>query len=259
MLDRLPALLGHPIETIALISIAMTIGGTVKGIAGIGLPIVTLSIIVTFNMLPPKDSIAMLVVPILITNLWQALRAGNILEPIRWMWPMLTAFLLCLFLGSQLLANLDTQGLFAALGVVVVIFSASTLWMPERPVPGPVTRAWLAPLTGAVGGLLGGITTVWGPVLMMYLVTLRLTKDEWVRTVSLIWFSGALPLTAFYWANGVLNPSNVNLSIYACLPGMAGLFIGEIIRKFINEDMFRKAMLIYLFLIGLNFIRRATF
>ena len=93
----------------------------------------------------------------------------------------------------------------------------------------------------------------------MYLVMLRLPKDAWVRSVALVYVTGAVPLAAFYWSNGVLNPSNVWLSTAACIPGMAGILTGERIRRHINEEAFRRAMLVLLFLIGLNLIRRAVF
>ena len=47
--------------------------------------------------------------------------------------------------------------------------------------------------------------------------------------------------------------------IHACVPGMIGIRIGEVIRERIDQDTFRKVMLVMLLLIGLNLIRRAVF
>ena len=52
-----------------------------------------------------------------------------------------------------------------------------------------------APFTGALGGLLGGLSPIWGPPMMMLFVMLKLEKDDWVQTVGLIWFVGSVPLT----------------------------------------------------------------
>ena len=49
------------------------------------------------------------------------------------------------------------------------------------------------------------------------------------------------------------------MSLYACLPGMLGIWIGEVIRRRINQDTFRRVMLLALFVIGANLIRRAIF
>ena len=39
--------------------------------------------------------------------------------------------------------------------------------------------------------------------------------------------------------------------------GMLGIWIGEMIRRRINQETFRKVMLLALFVIGINLIRRA--
>ena len=258
-MDALTNLLGQPLHTLALISLATIVGGMAKGITGIGLPIIIISIVVTANLLSPKEAIAYVVIPILITNLWQAVRSKGLMDPLKRHAALIIVFLMFLWLGSQMLAAIDTKILFAVLGVCVAIFAASSLWKPRAESLSLKTQRWAGPLAGTLGGLLGGFTTIWGPPLMMYFVLLKLPKDEWVRTVGLVWFSGAIPLTIFYWSNGVLNPSNIWLSAAGCIPGMVGILLGEQVRKWIDEEAFRKVMLVLLFLIGLNLIRRALF
>ena len=253
-------LLGQPPATLALLALAIFLGGTSKGIAGIGLPIITMPIIFTLDLLPAKDTIAFVVMPILITNLWQALRSGGgLLESLKEHWLLIVVFLPCLYLGSRMLAGMDTGTVFLVLGCIVIVFAASNMWKPNLEPLTPKTRRWAAPLAGVTGGLLGGLSSVWGPPIIMYMVMLRMPKDVWVRSVSLVYVVGAVPLAAFYWSNGVLNPSNVYLSTAACIPGMLGTLMGEQIRKVINEDVFRKALLVLLFVIGLNMVRRAVF
>ncbi|HCS69340.1 MAG TPA: hypothetical protein DIW51_05155, partial [Rhodospirillaceae bacterium] len=58
-------ILGQPPVTLALLALAIFLGGIMKGISGIGLPIITMSIIFTFDLLPAKDTIAFVVMPIL--------------------------------------------------------------------------------------------------------------------------------------------------------------------------------------------------
>ena len=95
--------------------------------------------------------------------------------------------------------------------------------------------------------------------MMMLFVMLKLEKDDWVQTVGLVWFVGSVPLTYAYWQNGMLNSETAPMSLYACLPGMLGIWIGEMIRRRINQKTFRKVMLLALFVIGINLIRRAIF
>jgi hypothetical protein len=248
---------GYDALTLGVITVSLIIGGTVKGITGIGLPIVAMAVML--NFIDPKVTLAIVVLPILVTNLWQAFRMGNVMEPLRKFWLLIVVFLAFLFVGAQLVVALDTGMLFGVLGVGVTIFAASNLIRPRVHPLTPATQKWAGPLAGAMGGMLGGLTTIWGPPLMMYLVMLKLDKDTWIRTVGLIWFAGSIPLTLAYFHNGVLNADTTPLSAYACIPGMVGIRIGEAIRDRINQETFRKAMLVALVIIGLNLIRRAIF
>ena len=82
---------------------------------------------------------------------------------------------------------------------------------------------------------------------------------ESIRTVGLTWFVGSIPLIAAYVDNGILTADVAPLSLLACVPGLAGMWVGQKIRGRIDQETFRKALLITLFVIGLNLIRRAVF
>lgn len=47
-------------------------------------------------------------------------------------------------------------------------------------------------------------------------------------------------------------------SLLAIIPSSLGVLLGTRLRRHINEDAFRKALAVVLFLIGLNLIRRAV-
>ena len=76
---------------IAVLTAALVVGGIVKGVVALGLPIVTIAILL--NFLPPLTVLGLLIMPMLVTNLWQAVRAGNLLEPLRRFWPMIVMML----------------------------------------------------------------------------------------------------------------------------------------------------------------------
>ena len=248
---------GYSPEFVAIISAAVCLGGFVKGVTGIGLPIVAIAVMV--NFLDPLTTFATLIIPILVTNLWQAVTSRDWKAPFKRFWLMIILFVGCLFVGAELAVTLDSEILLLVLGISVAVFATFNLIKPhERPLAPTVERI-AAPFTGALGGILGGLTAIWGPPMMMLFVMLKLDKDDWVQTVGLVWFVGSVPLTYAYWQNGMLNSETAPMSLYACLPGMLGIWIGEVIRRRINQDTFRRVMLLALFVIGANLIRRAIF
>ena len=242
---------------IAIITGAYIFGGIVKGVVGMGLPMISIAILL--NFLPPLTVLGLGVAPIIVTNMWQAVRMGSLLEPLKRFWPMIATGLVFLFIGAELIVAMDTDVLFGLLGALVAVFSLISLASPNMPPLKPETEKWAGPLAGGLGGLMGGISTIWGPPMTMYFVMLKLPKDVFVRTVGMAWFAFSVPLAIAYWRNGIFSGDIVYLSFFACIPGMIGIRIGEVIRERIDQDTFRKVLLIVLLLIGLNLIRRAVF
>jgi len=242
--------------TAALALVALGAGGVVKGVTGIGLPIVTIAVL--SNFLPVPVILALITIPIVLTNLWQAMHAGNLMEPLRRFWPMIVCLLVFIWVGARLVVRLDPDTLFALVGAAVVLFTVTNYTAPSIRVS-PAAEIWAAPLAGVMGGLLGGISTMWGPPMTMYLVMLRLPKDAFVRAIGLVWSSASVPLVIAYVENGILSTETAPVSLLACIPAFAGLWGGQRIRDRINQETFRRTLLVVLFLIGLNLIRRGVF
>ncbi len=146
--------------------------------------------------------------------------------------------------------------MYGLLGGAVMIFTLSNL-VRELPTIPPSAEWWAGPLAALLGGLLGGVSTIWGPPMTLYFLMLRMKKEEFVGTVGLIWFCASVPLVLAYLDNGILNADTIGLSLAACVPGIIGLLIGQKIRRRINQETFRKVLLGFLFLVGLNLIARA--
>jgi uncharacterized membrane protein YfcA len=65
------------------------LAGFVKGVIGLGLPTVAIGLLGL--LMTPTQAAAILVLPALITNVWQAAVGGNLLPLARRLWPMLLA------------------------------------------------------------------------------------------------------------------------------------------------------------------------
>ena len=67
-----------PAQILLWLSCALffTMGGFIKGTMGVGLPLV---VVPTLSLLiPAHQAMGLLVLPVLISNLWQALKGGNV-------------------------------------------------------------------------------------------------------------------------------------------------------------------------------------
>ena len=96
---------------ILFVFLVFLLAGTVKGMTGMGLPTVGVGLLSL--ILPPVEAAALIVVPSLATNLWQAF-AGPALKPLlRRLWPMLAA--ICLGTAAGAALPIGAPGAVAAL------------------------------------------------------------------------------------------------------------------------------------------------
>ena len=63
------------------IALALVLGGMVKGVTGIGVPLVAMPIVTHF--LPVKEAVLLLSMPIILGNIPQALEGGEMLPTLR--------------------------------------------------------------------------------------------------------------------------------------------------------------------------------
>ena len=117
---------------------------------------------------------------------------------------------------------------------------------------------WLGPLAGAVAGLLGGVSGLPGPPLMIYLACLRLPKQEFVVAVSLMFLVAALGLGLGLATFADTSLSELALSSGACIPVFAGMWLGSKIRVQIDEIAFRRLVLATYLATGASFLLKAA-
>lgn len=230
--------------------------GTIKGAIGIGLPTTVISILSQF--VDPRIAIALGVMPMLLSNIWQMYREGNGGETIRRFWPFGAALFTCLFLSSLFAADFEPTTLMLITGVSIVIFAGTSLIK----LPPPLPKQWELPAmiaAGAAGGLMGGLTGLWSPPLVILLLALRLEKTEYIRAFGFLLVIGAIPLLGGYVVNGLMTRELFIVSMIMVVPTLMGFAIGEKVRGKMDTSRYQKAVLVFFLLMGLNLIRKVWF
>ncbi|WP_028240468.1 sulfite exporter TauE/SafE family protein [Stutzerimonas azotifigens] len=247
------ALLASPL-LILFVALALFLGGAVKGTVGVGLPLVVVSLL--GSLLDPRLSVALVTLPVVMTNVWQSLRSGILLGALRRFWPLILVFALSTWVGAQILVALDAALLLGLLGAAVVMFSLINLFQPRLRLAAEHER-FAGPGVGLVAGLLNGVSTVNGPPLAIYLVSLGLDKETFIGSYGLIALCGSFPLLLSYIGVGLLGPTELGASLLAVVPALVGVVAGERLRHRIDPELFRRILLAVLIVLGLNLIRRA--
>lgn len=231
------------------------LGGFVKGCVGFALPMILISGLGAF--LPAEAALAGLILPTLITNLWQAFRNGVLAAVHSAMahWRYLTILLVCIAVAAQFVTSLPGSSLFLVIGVPVVMFAGLQLsgWSPRIDARNRI-RSELG--VGAFSGILGGLSGIWGPPTVLFLTALDTPKVEQMRVQGVIYGAGAVMLTLAHIQSGVLNADSVPLSALVLVPALLGMAVGFAVQDRMDQSKFRRFTLAVLVIAGINLIRR---
>ena len=255
MLTVLPDIL-TPALILGALAVALC-AGLVKGALGFALPMILISGL--GSLMPVDLALAGLILPTLVTNLSQALRQGwwSAWQAIIAHWRMLAALVLCLLASAQAVPFVSQSVLLALLGGPICAFALSQL--AGKTLTLPVARRRRAQwLSGAVGGLYGGLSGVWGPPVMAYLIAVDTGKRDMVRILGVVFLVGAVALTGGHLASGILTGPNLVFSVLLVAPAVLGQIVGFRIQERLDAVRFRRWTLAMMVLLGLNLLRRAV-
>jgi uncharacterized protein len=235
-------------EMLFTVIVIFALGGVVKGVAGIGLPTVAIALMAIFIGL--KEGIALMVVPTIVTNIWQALVGGYLVELLRRLWSLLLAATLGVLLGGSVLVAADATILAMLLGGVLSVYAGVSLVTPQIPAPGKAEK-WLSPTVGVASGLIGGMTGTYAVPGVVYMQSLGLSRDKFVQAmgISFLVFTAALGVSLIH--HGLMTPAIGALSTIAVIPAMAGMALGQILRRRLSEARFRQVFFLVLLSLGL--------
>jgi uncharacterized membrane protein YfcA len=222
---------------------AFVAAGFVKGTIGVGLPLVAVPLMA--HLMPAPRAIALMAVPVMASNLWQAWKSGISVPATRRFAPLLVTLVLFTVLTVPVMLMLAPRVLNAALaGVVIatVLLTALKLRLDLA----PRHERWASAATGALAGVVGGVSSVTGPVLITYLMALRLPREDFVGSISVIYLFAGLPLYASMAWHGHLGWTELAGSTAALLPLAAGMALGRRLRQRLDETWFRRALMLFL-------------
>ena len=161
---------------------AFLLAGFVKGVIGLGLP--TVSIGLLGLLMTPAQAAAILVVPSLVTNVWQAVVGGGVMALARRLWPMLVGICAGTFAGAVLLPHDDSGRATVWLGLALVIYAALGLVKVHFSVP-PRSEVWLGLLMGAATGAITVATGIFVMPGTPYVQSLQFDRDKMVQALGL--------------------------------------------------------------------------
>jgi len=242
-------------STTILIVLCFLFAGTIKGVIGLGLPTVSLALLTVAIDLP--SAMALLLVPSLVTNLWQASLGGNARVILLRIWPFLLMAITTIWIGARALNHVDLGMLSALLGILLVAYSSANLSGFSLSISNRQEK-WAGPLVGLANGILTGMTGSFVVPGVMFLQAIGLSREELIQAMGILFALSTLALGIALKNNDLLTIELGLHSSMGLLPAIAGMLLGQRLRKSIPEILFRKLFFVALLMLGAYIIATAV-
>jgi uncharacterized membrane protein YfcA len=241
--------------TLTAIAGTFLLAGAVKGVIGLGLPTVSLGLLTAALDLP--TAMALLIVPSLVTNLWQAAVGGNGRAVLLRIWPFLFMATATVWVGATALTRVDLALLSGLLGGLLVTYAAISLAGVRIAIP-EQREVWAGPLFGTANGILTGMTGSFVVPGVMFLQAIGLSRDMLVQAMGMLFTASTLALALALEGNNLLTTQLSLVSATAVIPAAIGMVAGQRVRRNLSEDRFRRIFFIGIFLLGAYIIAKAA-
>tara|TARA_Y100001960_G_C14729647_1_gene856829 strand:- start:703 stop:1461 length:759 start_codon:yes stop_codon:yes gene_type:complete len=234
-------------EALLFIAFAMFSAGLVKGLVGLGLPVISLGLMMLAIDL--KQAIIIVLVPLLITNLWQGLVGGHMLFIIKRIWLMLSTGAIAIWLTVGFMLTVNTAILSIALGTILYCYGAYGLMNPQIRLP-ERTEIVFSPLAGTISGVIAGLTGSLSIPAVFYLHALEMSRHVLIQAMG-IWFClGSIILSAALDYHNALPMELSIISAGATGPALVGMELGRRMRHGLSEKLFQNLFFCILIMLG---------
>jgi uncharacterized membrane protein YfcA len=247
------------ISFVVFVALVFALGGFVKGVVGLGLPTVAMGLLGVLML--PAQAAALLVLPSLITNMWQ-LGGPGLLALLKRLAPMLIGVCVGTWATSgSISSQVDGHGASIAslgLGVMLILYSLLGL-LNFKPSVQPRHESWLGPLIGVATGMVTAVTGVFVIPAVPFLQALGMEKDELVRALGISFLVSTIALAFALGQGGALRSTALIGSGLAVVPALGGMGLGQWVRQRVQGHTFKKIFFCGLLVLGSYLAIYSTF
>lgn len=244
----------HFDQTTILVAASLLLAAFVKGTTGLGFPLIATPMVAL--LLDIRTAITILIIPNIVMDITQIFRgtfSPSLFQRFSWLLLLTVAGV---FLGTKVLVTLPIWALNLTLGVMVLLFVASSFFRFRLEIS-PEMEGLLSPVVGLASGFLNGMTNAASPALVIYLYSLKLAKTEFVKSIATIFMVTKVSQLIAVSTWNLFNFSTLSLSLLVTLLCLIGFYAGLKTQDRVNQRTFNRGLLVLLFLIGVMLVVRS--
>lgn len=239
------AIMSDPI--LLIIAAVFLLAGFVKGTIGMGLPTVAIGLLAT--RMPPAHALAIVIVPAIVTNIWQTFVGPYLRDIVRRLWPLMVGTALGIWAGAGLMTGPYARYGTIVLGVLLVVYAIVGLSKARFSVPRK-NEKWIGGIVGVITGVISAATGVQVIPSMPFMQAIGMEKDELVQALGVFFTTATVALAFNLTGAGLLNATVAIPGAVAMVAAFAGMYLGQLLRSRMDADTFRRWFLIAMLLLG---------
>jgi uncharacterized membrane protein YfcA len=234
------------ILVLAVVSLAYL----VKGVAGMGGPLLAVPFIAAFTSV--ENAVVVLSLANMVSNGWLLWEHRSGAKGTGFvMIPFLAVGTVATIIGTWVLTEIDDRILSVVIALIIVAYIWRFLANPQFRMERETARRMAVPM-GVVGGGLLGATGTAGPMIATYLHSIRLERGSFIYMMSLTFsIFGIIQLVTLV-VLGAFTPERTVLALWAIVPVTIMTAIGIRIGRSVNQRTFE---LLVLALLGFAAVR----
>jgi uncharacterized protein len=238
------------------IAAVFLLAGFVKGVIGLGLPTVSMGLLAV--AMAPAHALAIVIVPGVLTNIWQTFAGPYFLGIVTRLWPLLFGLAVGIWLNADMMTGPYARYGTVLIGILLVIYAIASLRKFAITVR-PRDEKWVGGVIGLLTGVISAATGVQVVPSMPFMQALGMKKDELIQALG-VFFTVATVAQAFNLsAAGVLDQSTALPGVVALATSFTGMAIGQAVRTRLEPETFRRWFLVAMILLGIYLAVVATY
>jgi uncharacterized membrane protein YfcA len=237
-----------PDSMLILIAAAFLLAGFIKGVLGLGLPTVSMGLLAV--AMPPGQAIAIVIVPAIVTNIWQTFGGPYLRDIMRRLWPLMLGTVAGIWLNAGLLTGPYASYGTVVLGTLLVIYAILGLSKLHFEVARRDEK-WVGGIVGLITGVVSAATGVQVIPSMPYMQAIGMEKDELVQALGVFFTVATLALAFNLTTTGLLTAATALPGAIAMAASFAGMFIGQAVRNRMHPEVFRRWFLVAMIFLGI--------
>jgi len=228
----------------------LAVGASFVGLSKSGIPGVGIVIVGVFsNLMPPKLATGV-VLPLLIVGDVFAVSAyrkhtrwGHVFRLFPWTIPGVVA-------GYFALKWIDNRGASLLIGGILLFMMGMHFWRKRQDAAKlehevAEHAVWFAPMAGFLAGFTTQVANAAGPVMIIYLLAMRLPKWEFLGTGAAYFFALNLFKVPFMVNLGLITTDTLRMNLWLAPAVVAGSLVGRFVAKRVSQKLFEGLAVVF--------------